>query len=334
MHFLRIIDVNLNRLDESLKLIEDVARFYLASRPLLLRTREVRRLFLDLKRSLPAKAIIGARQSHQDLGRKAAFDSSLQKSSTATVLSNLTRAKQAARTIEETLRTINVRLSGRMKEIRFLLYDLERDMVIQLEKKFDPYLHAIIDERYLSSHDIERVIQTLTSNGATVIQLRIRSLCDHDFLKTACKIGKLIRKDVKFIINNRADIAFACNAHGVHLGQDDMPANVARKIMGDMAIIGVSAHTLREAKKAEHDGADYLGVGAVYPTRTKEDARVCGLQTLKRICAGVRIPVIGIGGVNGRNYRAVLRAGAAGIAVASFLFEGNMKERIRSLTRK
>jgi thiamine-phosphate pyrophosphorylase len=335
VHFLRIIDVNLNRLDESLKMIEDVARFYFADRDLLSRTRRIRRCFLDLKRSLPMEAVIGARQSHLDPGRKAAFDSKERKNITATIISNLSRAKEAARTLEEALKTFDVRLSNRMKEIRFLTYDLERDMVVRLEKKFDPYLHAIIDEQYLPSHNIERVVKTLANNGATMIQIRITSLSDRDFLGIAGKIGNAIGKtDVKFIINNRPDIALACNAHGVHLGQDDMPPASARRIMGDMAIIGVSAHNLREAKKAEKDGADYLGVGAIYPTVTKTDARVCGLQILKAICREVKIPVIGIGGVNDKNYRSVIRAGAAGIAVASYLFEGNVKERIRSLTHK
>jgi len=279
--------------------------------------------------------IIGARQSHLDLGRKAEFDSRTKKNSTATILSNLSRAKEAARTIEETLKTVDVQLSSRMKEIRFQIYDLERDTVIHIKKRFDPYLHAIIDEQYLSSHDINRIVKTLANNGATMIQLRVTQMSDRNFMRYATQARRAIRgSEVKFIINNRPDIALACNAHGVHLGQHDMPPGRTREIMGDMAIIGVSAHNLREARKAENEGADYLGVGAVFPTKTKNDARVCGLQTLRSICRGVKIPVIGIGGVNDQNYNAVLRAGAAGVAVASYLFEGNLKKRIRSLTRK
>jgi thiamine-phosphate pyrophosphorylase len=335
VHFLRIIDVNLNRLDESLKIIEDIARFHLESGNLLSRTRKIRRVFLDLKRSLPMEAIIGARQSHLDLGRKAEFDSRTKKSTTATILSNLTRAREAARTIEETLKTIDTRLSSRMKEIRFQIYDIERDMVIQIEKRFDPFLHAIIDEQYLQSRNIDWLVKTLANNGATMIQLRATQMSDRNFMWYATQVRSAIRgSDAKFIINNRLDIALACNAHGVHLGQDDIPLERAREIMGDMAIIGISAHNLTEARKAERAGADYLGVGAVFPTTTKANARVCGLQTLRRICRVVKIPIIGIGGVNDQNYSAILRAGAAGIAVASYLFEGNVKKRIRSLTRR
>ncbi|UCD18761.1 MAG: thiamine phosphate synthase [candidate division WOR-3 bacterium] len=335
MHFLRIIDVNLNRLDESLKLIEDMARFYLVDRKLLSKTRKIRSMFLKLKQVLPMKAVIGARKSNIDLGRKAGFDSKSRENTTATILANLTRAKEASRTIEEILKASNFRLSNQMKEIRFQIYDLEKDMIVHVAKKFDPYLHAIIDERYLPIRDLDRVIRTLVTGGATMIQLRIKSLSDRIFLRIATKIRKAIEKSgTKFIVNNRTDIAAACNAHGVHLGQDDMTPQSARKIIGDAAIIGVSAHTLKQAKKAEKEGADYLGVGAIFPTATKDDATICGLHTLKRIARSVHVPVIGIGGVNDRNYKAILRAGAAGIAVASFLFEGNMKDRIRSLTAK
>ncbi len=335
MPFLRIIDVNLNRLEESLKLIEDVARFNIADKKLLLRTRELRRRFLEVKRSLPMTSIISARRSGQDPGRNAAFDSRRTMNSNATILANLSRAKQASRTIEEALRTADVRLSRQVKEIRFQIYDLEKDTVTALEKRFDPYLHAIIDEKYAISRDVVRVVRILADNGATMIQLRIKSLCDRAFLELARKAcGAARKKGVVFIVNDRVDIALACQAHGVHLGQTDMDVAGARRIMGEIAIIGASVHTLKQAARAERDGADYLGVGAVFPTKTKSDARICGLDTLERICRNARIPVIAIGGVTDRNYRSALRRGAAGIAVASYLFEGNMKERICSLTRK
>ena len=334
MPFLRIIDVNLNRLDESLKLIEDITRFHLEKKELLSQIRTIRNDFLSLKRSLPLSDIIGARQSHQDPGRKRKFDSARKKNNTGLLLSSLSRAKESSRTIEETLKTIKPRLSDRAKRIRFQIYDLEKDIVIHDTKKSDHTLHAIIDEKYLSLLDLQKTVKTMIDNGATMIQLRINTMKDRDFLRNARKIREAIHKaEVKFIVNNRVDIALACAADGVHVGQTDMPVRVVRKITGDMFIIGVSAHNLKEALRAEAQGADYLGVGAIFPTRTKRDARVCGLQTLKSISDHVKIPVIAIGGITDRNYHAVLRAGAAGIAVASFLYEGNLRRRLRSLTR-
>jgi len=333
--FLRIIDVNLNRLDESLKLIEDIARFHIYDRNLLSQTRNIRNAFRDFKKSLPLKKVIQSRLSSEDPGRPAKFDTITTKTSTIVILSNITRAKEASRILEETCKTFDTKLSGSMKEIRFKIYDLEKDFVRHIDKRFDPYLHVIIDEQYLPSCNVEEVTRILMKNGATMIQLRITSLNDRAFLKYAHKIRKTIgEKDVKFIVNNRADIAIACNAHGIHLGQKDIPVSIVRRIMGDTAIIGASARTIKEAVKAESDGVDYLGVGAIYPTKTKTDARKCTISTLRSICRSVKIPVIGIGGVNDKNYKSILHAGASGIAVASFVFGGNMKNRLRSLTRK
>ncbi|MBE0432653.1 thiamine phosphate synthase [candidate division WOR-3 bacterium] len=335
MLFLRIIDVNLNRLTESLKLIEDITRFHIGDRNLLSRTRKIRKELLQIKRSTPIAAFINARQSRSDLGRKATFDSRRMKSSSELILSNLTRAKEASRTLEEIFKATDIGLSNRLKDIRFKIYDLEKDIIVWLQKKFDPYLCAIIDGQYLMSHNVERITKTLVNNGATMIQLRVKETSDRDFLGFATRIRKAIAiPEVKFIVNDRPDIALACDADGVHLGQYDMEVSRARQLMGEMAIIGMSAHSPREAARGEAGGADYLGVGAVFPTSTKNDARPCTLATLRQICRSVRIPVIGIGGIRDTNFRSVLRAGAAGIAVASFLFEGNLKQRIRSLTRR
>lgn len=335
VHFRRIIDVNLNRLDESLKLTEDIVRFVLSVPNLLSQTRKIRHDFLEFKRSLPLKDFIDARQSQKDPGRIAKFDSRSRKNSTELILANLTRAKEAARILEEAFKTYDHRPSRQMKQIRFQVYDLEKKIVSLVEKKFDPSLHVIIDEKYLHSYDVEKVTKTLAENGATMIQLRIQSLTDCDFLRFARRIrGAIKEKTVKFVVNNRADIAAACGADGVHLGKDDLPIREARKILGGMSIIGASARNVKDAKRAEKEGADYLGVGAVYPTKTKTDAGRCEIKMLRSICNAVKIPVIGIGGVNAGNYKTILRAGASGIAVASFVFGGDIKKRLRSLTRK
>ncbi len=320
-------------MDESLKLIEDLTRFHFENRALLLRIREIRKNFLQFKQSLPLEHIIGARKSHRDLGRKARFDSGKKKNAGGLILSNLSRAKESSRIIEETLKITKIRLSRAMKEIRFQIYDFEKEIVVIQKKKFNPRLHAIIDDQYLRLSDIDKVTNVLINNRATMIQLRVNTLSDRNFLRYANKIRKAtMNTDVKFIINNRLDIALACNADGVHVGQKDMPVAKAREILGDTHIIGASTHNLEEARKAEAQGADYLGVGAIYRTKTKHDARVCGLRTLRAVCKAARIPVIGIGGINDKNYRAVLKAGASGIAVASFLFEGHLTKRLRSLT--
>ena len=329
----RIIDVNLNRLDESLKFLEDIIRFSLENKKLLGEIRRIRNNFLAVKKSLPLATIVISRKSYYDLGRSAKFDSQLKKTPRAIIFANLTRAKEASRIIEEILRVQKIEISNSVKEIRFKIYDLEKNISDLLRKKFNPRLYAILDEKYLRLAPIEKTIRLLENHGATMIQLRVKRMADKEFLSYATKIKKMIHKpDIKFIINNRIDIVLACGADGVHLGQDDMPVEIARTILGDSYIIGVSVCNIKDAKRAQKYGADYLGVGAIFKTKTKTDSKVCSLSTLKAIGREVTIPVVGIGGIDYKNYKKVLRVGASGIAVCSYLFEGDLRNNIRSLT--
>jgi len=327
--------VNLNRLNEALKFIEDVIRFSLENKVLLIRIRKIRNEFLKIKKDISLADIINSRQSSHDLGRAAKFDIQTKKTSEDLIIANLTRAKESARIIEEILKSINLKISNRMKEIRFQLYDLEKYIIGCLKKIFNPRINAVIDEKYLLAYRIKNMMDVLENNGVTMIQLRIKTLSDRKFYNYAVRIKKFLKKkEIKFIINNRLDIARASGADGVHLGQDDMPARMARRILGENYIIGVSAHNIDEANKAEKEGADYIGVGSIFRTKTKSDAHICGLSVLKSICKKITIPVVGIGGITNRNYRDVFRAGAAGIAVSSYLFEGDLLKNISLLTHR
>lgn len=335
MRWERIADVNLNRLDESLKFIEDVVRFSLEDKPLLTHIRKIRQEFLGVKKALPTAYMLSFRKSSADLGRSAKFDNRIKRSTRDIVAANITRAKESSRILEEIFKSVNVLMSTKMKKIRFNLYDLEKSSTGLFERKFNPRLYAIIDEKHLKTYNMKDMIHVLENNGVTMIQLRIKTLPDRKFYYYAMRIKNALRKEeVKFIINNRLDIALACRAHGVHCGQEDMPTRKTRGVLGDNYIIGVSAHSVAQAIKAERDGADYIGVGSVFKTKTKSDAYICGLSGLKAICKKTNIPVVGIGGITNRNYRRVLKAGAAGIAVSSYLFEGNIKKNVRALTVK
>lgn len=335
MPFERIIDVNLNRLDESLKFVEDIIRFSLQNKRLLTEMRKIRNDFLKIKKALPLTDIISFRKSTHDLGRGAKFDIQSKKTPEDLITANLARAKESTRIIEETLKTQDIAASNRMKNVRFGLYDLELHINELLRRKFVPRLYAIIDEKYISKYRLNEIIRVLENNGATMIQLRIKTLHDRAFYNYAAKIKKSITKrTIKFIINDRIDIAQACHADGVHLGQHDIAVKAARAILGAGYIIGASAHTIRDAQLAQRQGADYIGVGALFKTKTKTDAPVCGLSVLKSICKKVDIPVVGIGGITKRNYKTVFRAGASGITVCSYLFEGHLRKNIRSLTDK
>ncbi len=190
-------------------------------------------------------------------------------------------------------------------------------------RRFDPTLYAILDTGIVERRNLKRVTHSLIKGGATLIQLREpKDLPAEDFLKDAAKVKEAIGSSkVLFIINDRVDIAFACGADGVHLGLSDLPIPVARKILGEKRIIGASVHTLSQAKVKEREGANYLGVGAVFETSTKPDSKIIPLSTLKRIKESVRIPVIAIGGINKENVKRILKIGVDGIAVASAILK-------------
>ncbi len=334
MHWQRILDVNLNRTTESLKFIEDYVRFSLENSRLLTSIRKVRSEFLKVKREIPLRDLILYRKSEEDLGRRSGFDKKSRFEEREPVIANLNRLKESIRTMEEILRLKNPYLSDRLKEMRFQIYDLEKAIFQFSRRDFNPQNYAILDEKYLEIMPLKRLISTL-QNWATMIQLRVKEKSDREFLSLAKRMRELITKSsVKFIINNRVDITLGSNADGVHLGQKDLPVGKARDILGDGYIIGASVHNIDEARRAQRDGADYLGVGAIFPTRTKSDAVVCGLKRLSVICRMSRIPVVGIGGINGKNYKKVLDAGASGIAVSSYIFEGDLEKNLRSLSVK
>jgi len=152
----------------------------------------------------------------------------------------------------------------------------------------------------------------------TLTQLREKNASSNDFFQTALNMRKITATlGVPLIINDRADIALAVDADGLHIGQDDLPYEAARRIFGQDKIIGVSTHNLAEAKDAALRGADYIGVGAMFTTRTKTDANPTNIDELRRICEAVEIPVVAIGGINKKNVPLLKNTGLAGIAVVS-----------------
>lgn len=331
----RIADVNYNRLNESLKFIEDIIRFSLENKTLLHDIRKIRAQFFEVKKQVPRASVISLRASSRDLGRSARFDRTTRRTTNDLVMANMSRAKESARILEEIFRKYMPRASKLMKDIRFRLYDLELALYAAYSRSFDPALYAIFDETYILPSRFERDVKTMIRSGVTAVQLRIKRRSDRFFSHYAKKLMRLLdQTKITCIINNRIDIALASNTHGIHLGQQDMPVRTARKLFGDHRIIGVSAHTIIQAKTAQSEGADYLGVGAVFPTETKHERRVIGLKKLHAICNAVSIPVVAIGGINRDNFRSAILAGAAGVAVCSFLFKGSLQKNIRSLTGK
>ncbi len=182
-------------------------------------------------------------------------------------------------------------------------------------------LYAVTDRTWLDGETLYEQVEKAIKSGVTFVQLREKELDKESFLDEAFEIQKLCRKyDIPFVVNDSVEIAKEINADGVHVGQSDMGAANVRDILGDDKIIGVSVQTVEQAVLAEKQGADYLGVGAVFPTGSKADAEDVSHETLKAICEAVNIPVVAIGGITAGNVLKLKGSGVSGIAVISAIF--------------
>lgn len=182
-------------------------------------------------------------------------------------------------------------------------------------------LYAVTDRTWLGKQTLYQQVKQALSGGATCIQLREKDLDQEEFLREALEIRDLCRSfGVPFIINDNVELAVQCNADGVHVGQSDMQAGKVRQLIGPDKILGVSAQTMEQAKLAEENGADYLGVGAVFPTATKDDAKPVSHETLRKIADSVSIPICAIGGINKENLPQLSGTGIDGVALVSAIF--------------
>ena len=188
----------------------------------------------------------------------------------------------------------------------------------------DYRVYLVTDTVYFNNANIWNKMEAALRGGVTLVQYRDKTQESRILYERALKMKALCDKyNVPMLVDDRADIAFAVGAAGVHVGQSDLPAEVACRMLGADAIIGVSAHNAEEALAAEAAGADYLGCGAVYPTGTKKDTSVIGVEGLKAIRAVTKMPFVGIGGVTLANYRDVLNAGADGAAIVSAILSAD-----------
>lgn len=200
-------------------------------------------------------------------------------------------------------------------------------------KSEDMTLYAVTDAAWTGEKTLVQQVKEALEGGITFLQLREKHLSEEEFLREAVEIKRLADQyQVPFVINDNIEIAQKAGADGVHVGQDDMPVEEVRKILGEDKIIGVSAHNVEEAVRAEKGGADYLGVGAVHATSTKENTSAVSMEEMKKICQTVSIPVVAIGGIKKNNMNVLSGTGVDGIAVVSAIFAAeNIKEETKEL---
>lgn len=200
----------------------------------------------------------------------------------------------------------------------------------------DLRFYAVTDHTHLKDRSLLDCVQAAISGGVSCVQLREKNIDSALFLKRAFALKQLCTSfHIPLIINDNVDVARLVSASGIHIGQNDLPAAHVRKLIGDTMILGVSVHNLEEALQAQSDGADYVGVGAIFPTSTKHDAHIISMEMLTEICQTLTIPVVAIGGINSKNISQLDKSGVSGIALSSALFsQQDIKKKCQELFLK
>jgi len=337
---LRIIDANCNRIAEGLRFLEDAARFLLNDAEL---TRRLKTMRHNMVKTLSqfGPALISERKVTSDVGTDTEI--SHRQDLLSLVTANARRVEEALRVVEELSKLPSLSSKLRSKDFetaRFNLYTLQRELLSRLTRrqKIEQLtgLYVIIDTETLNFKGEVDAARKAIDGGAKVIQLRDKQQPKGELLNLAIKLSDLCRKSkVLFIVNDYLDIALASEADGIHIGQDDLPLSVIRNELPVDSIIGLSASTPALARKAESEGADYVAVGAIFPSPTKLKAKVVGLERLRQIRKAISIPIVAIGGINRQNISEVMAAGADAAAVISaVLSQKDMQSASRQLVKE
>jgi thiamine-phosphate pyrophosphorylase len=320
---LRIIDANIDRIGEGLRVLEEFTRMMLNDTASTQQLKNLRHKLVTVDADFQ-KQLLQSRDSTGDVGSTMNVPGEKkQRDTAATITANARRVQESLRVMEEIAKTPGVPLDTEAyRKARFELYTIEKELLSKLLRKDKLQklkgLYVVVDAEWLKGRKYTDVTEQAIRGGAGIIQLRCKQGSNREFLNMALDLQKICaEKEVLFIVNDSLEVALASNAGGLHVGQDDLPAAEARKLIPIDMILGVSVSTVEEAKIAFKDGADYLGIGAMYSTATKEDAEAVGPGRIKEIRKAVDLPVAAIGGINKDNLRDVIRAGADSAAVIS-----------------
>lgn len=324
--FERLIDANLNRASEGLRVLEDISRFSLNNREL---TSKLKSLRHDTRKSMNGYAfdIIQYRDSESDIGPSVSEVLGVDGKSHIheLVAANFKRAQEAVRSIEETLKIMGKgELSRTYEKIRYALYTLEKEFSFALKPIvrtdcLNADIYCITAEEYSLGRDNIEVVSKMLEAGVKLIQYREKDKTMLERYRQCIKIREMTyAAGATFIVNDDIELARSVMADGVHIGQDDLPLYAARQLVGGSMIIGVSTHSPEQAQKAIEGGADYIGVGPVFKTFTKKD--VCdpvGFEYLDYAVQNVKIPFVAIGGIKLHNINMVVEHGAKCVALVT-----------------
>jgi thiamine-phosphate pyrophosphorylase len=320
---LRILDANLDRAREGLRIIEEWCRFGLDNAGLAQECKDLRQQLA----ALHTNSLRAARDTHADVGTQLSHPQEEQRENIAQLLiANLCRVQEALRVLEEYGKLYNASLSASCKQMRYRVYSLE-SAINELQHVPAGLAALSKAQLYLVTMPVPNLLGTVEKalqGGLKLVQYRCKEADDVDRWQEAQALCKLChRYGALFISNDRVDLALAVGADGVHLGQNDLPIAVARKILGSDKIVGRSTTSPTEMAKALAEGADYIGVGPVYATPTKPGKAASGLEYIRYAVQHSTVPWFAIGGIDASNIGEIVAAGAPGVAVVRSIMQAN-----------
>jgi len=317
---LRVFDAATNRAREGLRVVEDYVRFALDDRHLTGLCKQMRHELAAVVARVSPECRLAARDTLADVGTTLVTPSEQRRASPEAVLAaNLTRFQESLRSLEEFGKLLDPEMAAAIERLRYQSYTLHRAVEItrtSLDRLRGARLYVLVDGRS-STAAFERLARGLVEAGVHVLQLRDKRLTDRDLLARARLLREITAgTGTLFIMNDRPDLAALARADGVHVGQEEVTVKDARSILGLEALIGVSTHSIDQARQAVLDGANYLGVGPTFPSGTKHFEKFPGLDLLRQVAAEIRLPAFAIGGITAENLPEVLAAGMTRVAVS------------------
>jgi thiamine-phosphate pyrophosphorylase len=309
--FYRILDANLNRAKEGIRVIEDFTRFILEDKDLSRLLKETRANLSSAVKKLPhPEKLITYRDIQKDTAKFLNTVAEMKRVDwNDLILANIKRVQESMRSLEEFSKFLSTNAAKGFKKVRFSFYEIEKDFLKNLndfkkKRKLDFTLYVVTGRN--KKNPFTQISEAI-KGGAKIIQYRDKHASKKEYFAAAKKIAQLCKKKkVVFIINDYPDICKAIDADGVHLGQDDMPVSKARQIVGEDKLIGLSTHSIAESIKGAQSGADYISFGPVFETPSKPGWQPRGLVNLRKVLSKVKVPVVAIGGIDKNNIKAVV----------------------------
>ena len=326
----RILDAAANRAGEGFRTLEEYTRFALNDGDLTERIKRMRHQLTASLAPLARDRLLAARDTPGDVGTSVTLDSEIRRESARDIVgAAAARTQQSLRVLEEYSKPIDPLVASRMEQIRYRCYSLfaeieMRQIVDSRNRRIDQASVYVLIDAGDNDDDFATTIQSLVDAGADVIQLRDPGVDDRTLFNRAGIASRITRgAETLFIVNNRPDIALAVSADGVHVGQEDLPLSAARAVVGQNRLVGVSTHSVEQARDAAANGADYIGCGPVFAGQTKSFDRYVGTDLLRGVAGKVAVPAFAIGGIDETNVKEVASAGFDRVAVSGALRDAN-----------